>query len=88
MTNTSHKRGHAACQLLVVTLFALVEAHVLAQYGAAGGAVDALEPLLAQRHGLPSSSDKRAATGASVSAGSYTPSFGRPRCESMNTLAC
>src|SRR6202521_5944984 len=43
---------HAPRQLLVVLLLALVEAHVLAQHGAAGRTVNAVQPLLAQRHGF------------------------------------
>ena len=35
----------------------------------------------------PSSSDSRAATGASESASLHTPSFGRPRCEVTMTAA-
>ncbi len=46
------QRRHAARELLVVLLLALVEAHVLAQHRAAGRAVDPVEPVLAQRHGL------------------------------------
>ena len=46
------QRGHAARQRLVVLLLALVEAHVLAQHRRAGRAVDAVQPVLAQRHRL------------------------------------
>src|SRR5215472_7290378 len=46
------QRGHAPRELLVVGFLALEEAHVLAQHGGAGRAVDAGEPVLAQRHRL------------------------------------
>ena len=44
------QRRHALGQRLVVFLFALVEAHVLAQHHLAVFQVDAVEPVLRQRH--------------------------------------
>src|SRR5437762_11786944 len=46
------ERGHATRELLVVLLLAAQEAHVLAQHGAPGRAIDSVDPVLAQRHGL------------------------------------
>jgi len=46
------ERRHAARELLIVLLLAPEEAHVLAQHGAPRCAVDAVDPVLAQRHGL------------------------------------
>ena len=46
------QRRHLPRQRLIVLLLALVEAHVLAQHHRAGRALDAAEPVLAQRHRL------------------------------------
>src|SRR6185437_4204106 len=46
------KVGHPAGERRVVLLLALVEAHVLTEHRGAGLAIDALEPVAPQRHGL------------------------------------
>ena len=46
------QRGHLLREIFLVLLLALVEAHVLEQHGGARRAVDAVEPVLLERHGL------------------------------------
>src|SRR6516165_8029726 len=46
------QRRHAARELLIVLLLSFEKTYVLAQHGAAEGAVHPVDPVLAQRHGL------------------------------------
>ena len=82
------QRRHAARQLLVVVLLALVEAHVLAQHRAAGRAVDAIEPVLAQRHRLAEQLGEPRGHRRERERRVALPSFGPPEVREHEHLAC
>ena len=82
------ERGHLLRQLVLVLLLALVEAHVLEQHDFAGLAARRRRATRARSARVrPSSSDSRAATGASENSSAGTPSSGRPRCDISMTRA-
>ena len=79
--------GHFLGQLVVILLFALVDAAVFQQHDLAGATSTPSTQSCFSSTGWPSSSDRRAATGASVSSGLNSPSVGRPRCDVTITAA-
>jgi hypothetical protein len=79
--------GHLLRQLGVVLLLADVDAAVLQQHDLAGATSTPSTQFATSFTSRPSSSDRRAATGASESSGLNSPSVGRPRWEVTITAA-
>ena len=81
------QRGHLPGQRLVVLLLADVDAAVFQQHDLAGVDLDAVNPVLHQRHGHAQQLGQALADLASESASVSTPSFGRPRWDVTITAA-